>query len=120
MHSSQSNVTTKVHGKMAHLEDNKSLSWQGQVPVKDDRLEGRLGTRGRWGGSESSAGAHSSRGSSEPPTAGRLGQCGAGAVPGRDSRGGRSGFLAQPGDALIKPRVHFPAQLSTACCASQE
>lgn len=73
MHCSQSHGTTRVRGKMAHLEDNESLSWQGQVPVKDDRLQGRLGTRGRWGGSRSSAGAHSSRGSSEPPSAGSWG-----------------------------------------------
>lgn len=36
------------------------------------------------------------------------------------SLGSGGGFLARSGDALIKPRVHFPAQLSPARYASQE
>lgn len=39
---------------------------------------------------------------------------------GRGSREGAGRELGRFGDALIKPRVHFPAQLSTALCASQE
>lgn len=117
MHSRGSSVRTTVCEKMDCLEDSKSLLWQGQVPVKDERAEGRLGTRGRWA-SGSSAGVTAAAAVPEPPTVGA--GWGWGGVPGRDSREGRSGFLAQPSDALIKPRVHFPAQLSTACCASQE
>lgn len=39
---------------------------------------------------------------------------------GRGAGKGGGGFLERSGDALIKPRVHFPAQLSPARCASQE
>lgn len=36
------------------------------------------------------------------------------AAAGSGVPGVRGGFLARSGDALIKPRVHFPAQLSPA------
>lgn len=63
--------------KRDDLEDNKSLLWQGQVPVKDERAEGRLGTRGRWASSGSSAGVTAAAAVTEPPT---VGQVGGGAV----------------------------------------
>lgn len=98
---------------MAYLEGSKSLA----LAVMDDRAEGRLRGTGGWAGSGSTAGAHSCRDSDAPPTTGEVV---VGSVLGQGRREGRGGFLALPGDSLIKPRVHFPAQLSPARCAIQE
>lgn len=77
VHPSGSSVRTAVCEKRDDLEDNKSLLWQGQVPVKDERAEGRLGTRGLWASSGSSAGVTAAAAVTEPPT---VGQVGGGAV----------------------------------------
>ena len=70
MHSRQSNVTTtRMCEKMAYLEGGKSLP----LALRDERAEGRLGTRGRWAGSGITAGAHSCRGSDVPPQPVRMG-----------------------------------------------
>ena len=74
------------------------------------------GRRAGWGPglagcSRSDHGAHNGGSSDAPSRSGgqALGSLGSG-----------GGFLARSADALIKPRVHFPAQLSPARCASQE
>lgn len=71
VHSRQSNVRTKVCE--AYLEDNRSLPWLRQVPVKGERAEGRLGTRGPWGGGGSITASRRGRSSNVPPQLGRVG-----------------------------------------------
>lgn len=71
VHYRRSNVRTKVCE--AYLEDNRSLPWLRQVPVKGERAEGRLRTRGPSGGDGSITTSHRGRGRDGLPQPGRVG-----------------------------------------------
>jgi hypothetical protein len=92
------------------LEDNQSSAWAGTFRAgsyEGGEGQGRLGTpRSLDRRRSSDAVSHCALGC--------LGSLGSGPPPRGEEEFGRSV------DALIKPRVHFPAQLSTARRASQE